>query len=57
MFVAVDRVAGGGGCCFFFYVFDLVGCGFEHVKSPVLPSVVIEFLQIITVLKFSLTSI
>lgn len=40
MFVAVDRVDG-----YFKNVFELVGCGFKHVKSPVLPSVVIEFLQ------------
>lgn len=42
MFVAVDRVA---HLFLFFYVFELVGCGFEHVKSPVLPSVVVEFLH------------
>lgn len=34
---------------FFFYIYELVGCVFEHVKSLVLPSVVIESFQVIIV--------
>lgn len=33
----------------FFYISELVGCVFEHVKSLVLPSVVIESFQVIIV--------
>lgn len=52
MLVAVDRVAGFFVCLFVFvfvFFFELVGCGFEHVKSLVLSSAVIESLQLIMV--------
>lgn len=49
MLVAVDRVAGFFVCLFVFGFFELVGCGFEHVKSLVLSSAVIESLQLIMV--------